>query len=78
MALEQRDGIYLLPPSNIIPSNTISLYITMDGVDKICVIDTHSGGTLEQITQVNFLINGVRTTWNCYAYETTVIKVLPW
>ncbi|CEK09612.1 hypothetical protein [Legionella hackeliae] len=78
MALEQRNDVYLLPPSNVTPSNAVLFYITMDGVNKLCVLDTHINGGFYQITQVAFLINGNRTVWNCYAYETEVVKVLPW
>ncbi|KTD08327.1 hypothetical protein [Legionella jamestowniensis] len=31
MALEQKNDVYLLPPSNVTPSNTTLFYITMDG-----------------------------------------------
>ncbi|WED42698.1 hypothetical protein [Legionella cardiaca] len=76
MALEHRNEVYILPP--IVPANAITLYITMDGINKICVLDRHTNAVFEQINQVNFLLSGVKTEWNCYAYETTVIKVLPW
>ncbi|KTC78162.1 hypothetical protein [Legionella brunensis] len=78
MPLEHRNDVYLLPPTNVTPSNTTVFYITMDGVNKVCLLDTHMTGGFYQITQVEFLIAGNRTVWNCYAYETRVVKVLPW
>ncbi|RUQ81006.1 hypothetical protein [Legionella septentrionalis] len=78
MALEYRNEVYLLPPAKVISPNTTYLYITMDGVDKICTLNMQTDAVFDQATQVYFLINGARTAWNCHAYQTTVIKVLPW
>lgn len=78
MPLEYRNEIYLLPPANITPANVTYLYITMDGINKACSLNTQSDDVFDQISQVNFMIDGVKTEWNCHAYKTTVIEVLPW
>lgn len=68
---------YYLPLHFSISPGTKNLYITMDGMKKLCFLDTAPEGTLEQISAISIVINGLRTEWNCFPYKTTIIEVRP-
>lgn len=74
--LEYRNQLYYLPQHFISPGTT-NLYITMDGINKVCFLDMAPPGTLEQISAIYLVLNGVITEWNCFPYKTTILEVRP-
>ncbi len=75
--LEYQNDIYYLPTNLVIPPGTTNLYITMDGINKICFLNRAPSGLFEQISEISIIINGVKTEWNCFPYRTTVFEVRP-
>lgn len=75
--LEYRNELYYLPQNFTIPPGTENVYITMDGIDKVCFLNTGMHSTLEQITEVDLIINGVKVEWDCFPYITTIHEVRP-
>ncbi|WP_028388785.1 hypothetical protein [Legionella fairfieldensis] len=75
--LEYQHEAYYLPLNFVIPPGTTNLFITMDGVDKVCFLDKAHPGMFDQISEVSIIINGIKTEWNCFPYKTTVFEVRP-
>lgn len=75
-ALEYRGEFYYLPQGYVIPE-TSSLYVTMDGLNKVCFLNTESALLFEQVAMIIIIINGIKTEWNCFPYKTTVFEVRP-
>lgn len=75
--LVYRNELYYWPPNIVIRPETINLFITMDGINKVCFLDTGPQGTLEQISEISIIINGVKKDWNCFPYRTTILKARP-
>jgi len=75
-ALEYRGEVYYLPQGYVLPE-TPSLYVTMDGINKICFLNTESALLFEQVSLIVILVNGIKTEWNCFPYKTTVFEVRP-
>jgi hypothetical protein len=73
--LDCRNELYYLPANYIIKAT--SLYITMDGINKVCFLNAAPSGMFEQVSQINIASNGVKTVWNCFPYKTTVLEVRP-
>jgi hypothetical protein len=69
--------LYYLPMNFSISPGTTNLFITMDGMNKLCFLNTSPPGMLEQISEINIVINGVITDWNCFPYKTTILEVRP-
>lgn len=74
--LEYRNDLYYWPVNNVVNPGT-TLFITMDGLNKVCFINPGPQGVLEQISEVSIIIHGVKTDWNCFPYKTTVFPVRP-
>ena len=76
-SLEYRNETYYLPQDYVISPETTNLFITMDGINKVCFLSTTPSLLFEQISQINILINGIKTEWNCFPYTTSVFAVRP-
>lgn len=76
--LEYSEELYYWPLNLTINPETVNLYITMDGINKVCFLNTAPQGLLEQISEISIIIKGIKTDWNCFPYETTIHEVLPW
>jgi hypothetical protein len=76
--LEYRNEMYYLPIGFVIDPLSTNLYVTMDGIPKICFFNKASSELFEQAAQISIIINGIKTDWNCFPYKTTVYPVLPW
>lgn len=74
--LESRGDLYYLPQTYVISPDTTNLFITMDGLNKVCFLNT-APSLLEEVSQVNLFMNGIKTEWNCFPYKTTVFEVRP-
>ena len=75
--LEQRGELYYLPPSYVVSPDTTYLFVTMDGINKVCFLNTASAVIYDQISHMNIFINGMKTEWNCFPYITTIMEVRP-
>ena len=76
--LEYRDELYYLPINFPMSPGTTNFFITMDGINKLCFLNTiPTNGMFEQISEVDIVINGVKTEWNCFPYTTTVSEDRP-
>jgi hypothetical protein len=75
--LEYRGELYYLPQNFVIAQETVSLFITMDGLNKVCFLNTETPLLFEQVSLISILIRGVKTEWNCFPYRTTVYEVRP-
>lgn len=71
------NDIYYWPQNLEMPPGTKNLYITMNGLQKICFLNRAPSGLFEQISEISIMIKGVRTEWNCFAYTTTIQAVRP-
>lgn len=74
--LEYRGELYYLSETYVISPDTTNLFITMDGVNKVCFLNT-APSLLEEVSQIDIFMNGMKTEWNCFAYRTTVFEVRP-
>jgi hypothetical protein len=75
--LEYNGVIYYLPQTYEIKPETTYLYITMDGINKVCFLNTSPSVTFERIPYINIFSNGRKTIWNCFPYKTTIHAVRP-
>lgn len=75
--LEYRGELYYLPQGYVIAPEAANLFVTMDGINKVCFFNTESSLLFEQNSQISILINGIKTEWNCFPYRTTVFEVRP-
>ena len=75
--LEYRDELYFLPETYVIAPETTNLFITIDGLNKVCFLNSESALLFEQVSQISILVNGIKTEWNCFPYRTTVVEVRP-
>jgi len=75
--LGYRGELYYLPINYVISPGTTNLFVTIDGIKKVCFLNTASSLLFEQVSQLNILINGVKTEWNCFAFRTTINEVRP-
>lgn len=75
--LEYRNDLYYWPPNVAISPDTTNLFITMDGIDKVCFLNTGLQGGLEQISEISIIINGAKKDWNCFPYTTTILEARP-
>lgn len=76
--LVYRNEMYYLPVGFTINPFNPNLFITMDGIPKICFLDKASTELFEQASEISIVIDGIKTEWNCFPYRTTVRPVLPW
>ena len=76
-ALEQRGELYYLAPTYVISPDINYLYVTMDGIHKVCFLNTEPSVMYDQISHINIFINQMRTEWNCFPYKTTVLEIRP-
>ncbi|HBD9366580.1 TPA: hypothetical protein KLD70_002482 [Legionella pneumophila] len=70
------NDLYYWPPNVAISPDTTNLFITMDGINKVCFLNTGLQGGLEQISEIS-IINGVKKDWNCFPYTTTILEARP-
>jgi hypothetical protein len=75
--LEYQNDFYNLPQTFNIPQGTTQMYITMDGIDKLCILNTADSDIFEMVSRMNILVHGIKTEWNCFPFITTVEEVLP-
>lgn len=75
--LEYKDEQYYWPLNIAIRPGTENLFITMDGINKICFLNTAPQGLLQQISEISVIIHGVKTNWNCFPYRTTIYEARP-
>ena len=75
--LEYRDGLYYWPQHLVMSPGNTNLFITMDGVKKVCFLNTSPPGLFEQISEISIVIHGSKTEWNCFPYRTTIIEIRP-
>lgn len=75
--LEYKDGVYYWPLNSVNNPGTTNLFITMDGIKKICFLNTATEGLLEQVSEITIIIKGLKTDWNCFPYKTTYFEVRP-
>lgn len=71
------NDIYYWPQNLAIKPGVKNLFISMDGVRKICFLDQAEPGLFEQISEITIIIKGVRTDWNCFPYTTTITEARP-
>ena len=76
-SLEYGSEPYYLPQNSIISREATNLFITMDGVNKVCFLNTSPSPLFEQVSLVVILIDGIKTEWNCFPYRTTVFEARP-
>ncbi len=77
LALEYKNDFYYLPQNLVLNPGTTNLYVTMDGVNKVCFLNSAPSGLFEQISEIDIIIDGFKTEWNCFPYRTTVFAVRP-
>ena len=58
--LEYKDNVYYLPQTYVMTPGTTYLYITIDGINKVCSLNTETAGLFELVSHINILINGIR------------------
>ncbi|HIG0328379.1 TPA: hypothetical protein ACX87D_002275 [Legionella pneumophila] len=75
--LEHSNDLYYWPPNIAFSPGTTNLFITMDGINKVCFLNTGIQGGLEQISEISIIINGVKKDWNCFPYTTTILEARP-
>lgn len=75
--LEYKEDLYYLPINLVMDPGTTNLFITMDGVNKVCFLNTAPSGLFEQVSEISIVINGFKTEWNCFPYITTVTEARP-
>lgn len=75
--LEYNGVIYFLPQTYEIKPETTYLFITMDGIKKVCFLNTNPSVTFERIPYINIFSDGHKTLWNCFPYKTTIQAVRP-
>ncbi len=75
--LEYKNERYYLPLNFVISPGTTNLSITMDGIDKLCFLNTAPQKMLGQISEINIIIHGYKTVWNCFPYRTTIHEARP-
>lgn len=75
--LEYRNDIYYLPPTYVIPPETTYLYVKINGINKVCFLNTSTAVLYDRISHINIFFNGAKTEWNCFPYITTIIEVRP-
>lgn len=76
LPLEYQGDLYYWP-LHVDGPGSKNLFITMDGLNKICFLDTAPQGLLEQISKISIIIKGQKTDWNCFAYTTRYYEVRP-
>ncbi|CAM3046357.1 hypothetical protein [Legionella worsleiensis] len=75
--LEYNHDIYYWPNNVALYPGTQNLFITMDGINKLCFLNTAPPGLLEQISAISINIKGQLTHWNCFPYTTEIYEVRP-
>lgn len=75
--LKYNDNLYYWPQNLAISPGTKNLFITMDGIKKVCFLNQAPSGLFEQVSEISILIKGFRTEWNCFPYTTTITKARP-
>ena len=75
--LEYTNELYYWPLNLDMNPGTKNLFITMDGVNKVCFLNTAPSGILEQISEISIIIKGQKTNWNCFPYTTTIHEARP-
>lgn len=75
--LEYQNDVYYWPLNLAISPGLQTLYITMDGINKVCFLNTAPPGLLEQMSEISIIIKGKMTDWNCFPYTTTYYEVRP-
>lgn len=73
-AMDYRDELYYPPQNFSIPPETTNLYITMDGINKLCFLNKVPSALLEERSQINIFLNGMKTEWNCFPYTTKILE----
>lgn len=73
--LEYSNELYYWPQNLVMSPGTTNLFITMDGINKVCFLNMAPPGMLEQVSEISIVINQVNTDWNCFPYKTTVFEV---
>ncbi|KTD56216.1 hypothetical protein [Legionella shakespearei] len=77
LPLEYQGNLYYWPLNLNITPDTKNLFITMDGIRKICFLNKAPPGLLEQVSLISIIIKGKKTDWNCFPYTTTYHEVRP-
>lgn len=77
LPLEYKGDLYYWPLNLEISPGVKTLYITMDGLNKICFLNTAAPGLLEQISEISIIIKGQKTDWNCFPYTTRYYEARP-
>jgi hypothetical protein len=75
--LEFSNNFYYLPQTYVIAPEIDYIYITMDGINKICLLNESPSDIFEMVSHINILIHGIKTEWNCFPYITTIKEVRP-
>ena len=75
--LINRGDFYYLPETYVINPELTYLYITMDGQDKICLLNTDPAVLSESVDHINIIVKNIKSEWNCFSYRTTVHEVRP-
>ena len=68
--LEYQNELYYWPQNFVMSPGTTNLFITMDGMNKVCFLNTAPPGLFEQMSEISIVINGFKTEWNCFPYTT--------
>ena len=77
MPLEYIHEEYYWPANFNMEPGTTTFYITMDGINKVCFLNTGVHGLFEQKSEISIIIKGIKTEWNCFPYRTTILEVRP-
>ena len=78
LPLNYSDNLYYWPYNIAMTPGTKNLFISMDGLNEVCFLSSGPSGTLEQVSEISIILNGMKTDWNCFPYKTTITEVLPW
>jgi len=75
--LEYQNELYYWPQNFVMNPGTTTLFITMDGMNKVCFLNTAPPGLFEQMSEISIIINGFKKEWNCFPYTTTITEARP-
>jgi hypothetical protein len=73
-AMDYRDELYYPPQGFSISPETTNLFITMDGINKLCFLNKVPSALLQETSQINIYLNDMKTEWNCFPYTTRILE----
>jgi hypothetical protein len=77
VVLQQRDQVYYVPTTYVQQPSVTYMYVTIDGVHRVCFLNANPALVNVEATQINIEAQGKRVLWSCYAYNTTYFEARP-